>query len=167
MQIKGNDPMWAQNALDVIRRVDPSTYDRMMECDWRLYVTDGADDLFWVIASEPFEFVSLASDLPVAFGVTPMQAQDGDGYAALPDDLVGTSFLNRPGINQRAKELGVPTADFLADVMVHEFKHRDGWHDEPDAFAAGTAFARTLEGGDGPIAQLSEATLADYGDFES
>jgi hypothetical protein len=90
--------------------------------------------------------------------------RDPSDYTA-PADLKDSTFLNRPAITSQADDLHVPVADFLADVMVHEFAHRDGGGmSEPEAFRAGTQFARTLEGGDGPIAQLSEATLADYGD---
>jgi len=160
MQMNSQDEQWLAPALDVVKRVEPATYDKMQAEYWPVHVVDGPDDIKWVLNSDgPLWWASIMQSLPVSYGIT-LDADSADA----PDDLRLSTFLNRPDIIYRAGKLGVSVEDFTADVLVHEFTHRDQAADEPTAFEAGTKFGREL--GSWPIAQLSEDTARTLEEYE-
>lgn len=155
MYVTRNDYPWMQPALDIIKRTDPSTYARMQASHWPVCVADGPDDIEWVARTEWAEYVTLLQELPSSYGAT---AMDDPNFPPPPAATKHATFLNRPNIEMKAEDMRVPVADFLADVLVHEFTHNQG-QKEPAAFEAGTRFARKLPASDAPIAQLSQDTL--------
>lgn len=143
---------WINPALEIIKRADPATYGRMQASPWEVHViSTGKEQSLsdFIRDYGPWEYMALIDDLETAFGVTSHHA---DGT---PTQL---TWLNKPAIEDKAKEMGVNVADFLASVIVHEFAHDEGVLTEKPAFAISTAFARKLGPQDEPIAVLSAAT---------
>ena len=78
-----------------------------------------------------------------AFGVTYGKGKDASELPEMVGPLAHSTWLNKPNIEKKAGEMDVPLDEWLATVVVHEFKHESGYG-EPEAFAAGTAFARRI-----------------------
>ena len=153
---------WLAPAFKIIKATDPATYRRMRQEHWPVCVTDGADDIEWVLdAAGPMTWFPLMRDLPSSFGVT-LDPNQPAYLPPMPEAITDHTFLNRPEITAKAEEMGVPVADFLADVLIHEFAHRDTGASEPEAFEAGTRFALKLPAYDKPVADLSEQIAAGY-----
>lgn len=153
---------WLTPAFDLIEKYDPATYRRMNRTEWFVKVVSEIDDLDSIMENDGlFIWMQIAGTLSHAFGVTDM-AERGDS-SHTPPDLIHVTWLNKPDIEHAASEvLSVPVAEFLADVLVHEFKHRDERSGEKEAFAAGTQFAYTM--GNAAIAEFSEETAATVDD---
>ena len=151
------DGVWLNPALDVIRKYDPTVYREMtaLDCTWHVYVTEGSYDIDWVERVDPFQWFSLMRSLPHAFGVTSMP----DPRFPVVDSTERATWLNRPGIEDSAKEMDVPEVDFLADILVHEFEHSYKLHGEREAFAESTRFGLLLPAYDAPIVERSQRTL--------
>jgi hypothetical protein len=153
-----DSPSFTNDAMDVIRNADPAMYAKMNASPWTVHmIRTGREDSVTDIAIDygaPLA-QALVDRLNGAYGVT---SPGGEG---MPQHV---TFLNVHAIEYEARRLRVPCADFLADVLVHEFTHDDGGQGEPEAYAAGTAFARKLPASDAPIAKLSEDILKDWQD---
>jgi hypothetical protein len=148
------DMQWLNPALQLVKDTDPATYQRMQAEYWPVDVIDGPEDLEWIMDKAGFwEWAALMTEVPNAFGVTNTAKPGQEG-----NPLNHVTIINRPNIEYKARELGVPVAKLAADILVHEFAHRDKQADEPQAFKASTRFGRQLEHGDGPITKLSEET---------
>jgi hypothetical protein len=162
MQVQRKDLSWLKPAFDVIKRTDPDTYGRMQADYWPVYAVDVPDDIDWVLDDAgPMAWIPLMHDLPTSFGVT-ISANQPAGMPEVAESVKYATFLYRPLVNWKADDMGVPVPDFLADVLVHEFAHRDADADEPEAFEAGTEFGEKLPASDKPIADLSQAIADAY-----
>lgn len=145
--MKTTDIKWLQPAMDVVAKTDPATWKRMDKADWTVHPVSDPSDLDGI---DPWSALQLADELDSAFGVTVRSSR-----LAHPD-VYRTTWLNVPMIENKARDdLKVPVAHFAADVLVHEFNHREGG-DESDAFKAGTAFAQKM--GDPSVASFSRET---------
>lgn len=145
-----DNPGFTDPAMDVIRRTDPATWSRMNATPWHVHVIVKGDETSITDYEDTYGAANafeLMQELEGAYGVTMWNRANTH-----PLQL---TFINVPGIRATAKRLKVPAADFLADVMVHEFAHDAGARTEPPAFAAGTAFALKLPPSDAPIARES------------
>jgi hypothetical protein len=145
--MKSDSPSWTNPAMQVIKDHDPDLYRRISNDEWNVCVITTGNEPGIPPGWDGYE---LLLELSHAFGAT-----DRRGHAP--------TWLNRPAIEEKAQEMGVPVKDFLADVLVHEYTHHDedlilGHSTEASAFAAGTQFARRLGAADLPIVRLSAET---------
>jgi hypothetical protein len=136
--MKSNDPAFTDPALAVIRRVDPALAKRIDTAPELITVVTDPD----ISAREAVPNIGLTAalgldySLYIAYGVT--QIPRGEH---VPMD--GDIWVNKPMIENQARELHVPVDQFTAFILAHEFRHHDGG-EEPAAYAQGTAFAREL-----------------------
>lgn len=140
---------WIQRAMSVIAYYAPDIARRIHLAPETLTVINGPEEMLDLINEVGLAnaFV-MAEDMDIAFGMT---IRPDDEHPDVP--LQGNIWLSKPNIERQALEMGVPVELFAADVLVHEFKHHDGYG-EPEAYDAGTAFARTM--GVPQLIQLSE-----------
>jgi len=148
--MKSNDTAFTGPAMDVIRRVDPELADQIDAAPEPITVAKSWVDVAVVILpiAGLEEAMAAAEDLISAYGMT-LTVHKGR-YTRLN----GYIFLNKAAIEAKAEKLGVPVANFTADMIVHEFKHHQGYGEQA-AYAAGAEFAREM--GEPKIARYSEA----------
>lgn len=166
--MRSNKPRWTGPAFKVIQTTDPDTYQRMMDTEWIIIVTDSMEDVFnsLSVSDDPEYVMGIAMELYTAFGVTDMTEPgqpSPDPELISPTDAIHRTWLNRPAIEAAANmKLHVSAVKFLADILVHEFAHRYQRVGEKEAFKASTAFALAM--GSKPIAKLSQDTYATFGE---
>lgn len=113
-----DDPEFTDPAMDVIRRIDPETYNQIN------------DDSGWNVST---------GDRP--------RHEDADAVtpASVPGRRLSRNerytILDPLQITTGAADLGVPVADFAASILVHEFTHHlSGKLEEVPAYQASVRF---------------------------
>lgn len=143
-------------AFAVIAEYDPGTYARMCVSRWE--VSTSTQVLAGLTPLQDFALTHAQRP----FGATQSNLSPSSGIPGWPPE----TWVNLPMITRWADANHVPVKWFLADVLVHEFRHvpQDGGEsadNERPAFAASTAFADRLPAQYGaPIAALSRRTQA-------
>lgn len=156
--MRTNDSRYMQPIMAEIAHADPATFKRMEAADWLVTVVDGPEDLELLARENPGAAYSLASALGRANGVT-VVAIHGEPVPTEIAQVYRNTWLNRPYINDEAEQHGVSPVKYAADILVHEFAHREDYADEPAAYDAGIAFARKM--GEPVIAMAQTKTKAE------
>jgi hypothetical protein len=109
-----DDVAWLAAALIVIRDVDPKLYREIRANPWQVHVVA--------------DLAELAA------------ATHDREYGVLGTTLHRDTFVPRAQVERYARKMGVPAADMLAAVLVHEWDHAEHDGDEADAHEAAFDF---------------------------
>lgn len=141
-----SDPSFTDPALAVIKRTDPDTYREI------------AGDDGWYVSSNP-ALVRRDSDAVTHIG---LRSRDGKVKVFYPRDK-RTTVLNSEVIKTSAATLGVSVDDYLAAILVHEFKHhKDGRNEEVPAYRESVRFDTRLPRRDQAILLSDLAELRNH-----
>jgi hypothetical protein len=98
------DEAWLARALIIVRRIDPDMY-RTIRGRWMVHVLADRDEL------------------PEYDPLDDGEAYDRDGVIA--ETSGRHTAICRADVEREARKHGVPTADLLAAVLVHEWEHAE------------------------------------------
>lgn len=153
--MRTNDENFIKPAMDIIKRTDIETYNKMTADDWQVAVIDEdnvADMLYMYVVPEigMQNAVVLMNELDTSLGITV------NNDPVIPPALRRSTWLNRNAITGAARydvDTPVPVAELTAQTLVHEYAHAIGAR-EGAAYNAGTRFALKL--GEPSLARYSQ-----------
>jgi hypothetical protein len=152
--MKTDDPSWVNPALDIIRRADPGTYARMQASPWMIHViATGREHSFLQFAGDRGiqGAYALAANLDESYAVTPLATEGGE-------HTLNMTFVNKQGCVRESRTSGIPVAEFLASILVHEFSHNETLSDEKTAYDLEIAFDKKM--GSAAMAALDRQVAA-------
>jgi hypothetical protein len=133
-----------QPIMAEIANADPETFKRIHAADdWEVTVIDDPTDLLPLIKANPPVGMAILDGMGQANGMTIVSTDD----TPVPPEFKGVyrnTWLNRPYINAEAASYDVSPVKYAADILVHEFAHREDYAEEPEAYDAGIEFARKM-----------------------
>lgn len=135
MRFDHNDTELAAG-FTAVRQYDPQTYDRMQATRWH-------------VSNNPFD---LAFDfaLGIMSSIHNMLAEGITLPGPATEDGEALTWVNIELIRDVARDSQVTPAAFMAEILVHEFRHvHTTGHNEQEAFTAGSEFAKKIPGHDG------------------
>jgi hypothetical protein len=140
--MRTNDSRYLQPVLAEIANADPVTFQRMQNAkNWYVGVIDGPEDFMPLVKIDPDAGYAVMNNMGHANGLTIVARPDAPDYIKRLD---GYTWLNRPYIKAEAASYDVSPVKYAADILVHEFSHREDRTQEPEAYDAGIEFAKKM-----------------------
>lgn len=157
--MKTNGTGQLRPAIRLIQQFDPATWARMKAADWTVEAI-GANDLFGIMVRNgvPFDEARGTSAHFAQFGMGLTLTGNPNNPGLISGELDGNTWLNLDRLNLASEQTGIALDNLTASVLVHEFNHHEGG-DEPEAYNAGSNFARRL--GDRKLLATSEQSRRD------
>jgi hypothetical protein len=142
-------------AFAIVKEYDVRTYNRMAKDEW--YVTTSVEDYVrnGFLPGEPQEMtIRMFQSGVAAFGITMSAGSVAPEIGPLLQTDSGVTLINVAGSNAAAVHYKMDATKFIADVLVHEYRHvhqsyptgtkADMVAHEVPAFDAGCTFALRL-----------------------
>jgi hypothetical protein len=158
--MKTDNPSYYGPALTIIKKTDPALYAEMQASRWQVFtISRGDEDVLLDLAETagPLAVMQLIAELEHANAVT-MGTHEGTP--------MNMTFVNKKAVAYDRTHMHIPPAEFIADMLVHEFTHNKGTKagklaSEHAAYTADCAFARKLPHGQELVATAERRLKGD------